>query len=225
MRTVLRKASEPIDLLFDQLPRTCSALSADGIDIEHYTSTLDSAVTQIANALPTLRSRAATRLLNAFGTRSLTQLRQQIKLDYENHLFELGSYELRAFVDRALNDELSDDVWLDGVAGLVVGKRLDSWDDALLDHFAFEIRGVAQKLARRLAMIRESQTRAAPLTAIHLTTSDGIDRSLFVRDGVGADEALTDKVRKLLADAHRPDALLVELLAELMTDEKPEDVK
>ena len=225
VRDVLRKASEPIDLLFDELPRICSALSADGIHIDHYTSTLELAVTQIADALPALRSQAATCLLNAFGTRSLTQLRQQIRLDYEDHLLALGSYELRTFVDRARNDELSDDAWLDGIAGLVVGKRLDSWDDALLDHFTIAIHGMAQKLARCLAMIRESQARAAPVTAIHLTTSDGIDRSLFIRDGVGADDALTDKVRKLLPDAHRPDALLVGLLAELMTDGKSEGVK
>ena len=225
VRDVLRKATEPIDLLFDQLPHACNSLSADGIDVQHYTSTLNSAFTQIADALPRLRCQTETRLLNAFGTPSLNQLRQQIRLDYEDHLVEIRNYELHAFVDRAINDELSEEAWVDGVARLVVGKRLDSWDDTLLDQFAFEIRGTAQKLARRLALIHESQARSAPLTAIHLTTSDGTDRSIFLRDGGGADRKLTEKVRKLLADAGRPDALLVELLTEFMTNQIEEDVK
>ena len=56
-------------------------------------------------------------------------------LDYEDHRLELGSYELRAFVDRALKDDVDDEAWIDGVAGLVVGKRLEGWDDTLVDHF------------------------------------------------------------------------------------------
>ncbi len=225
VRTVLSKAVEPIELVFDQLPRACGTWSADGIDVERYAVVLDSALTQIDDALPALRSQATAHARSAFGTRSLKHLRQQVRFDYESHLLELGSYELRAFVGRALNDELSDSTWLDSIAGLVVGKRLDSWDDASLDQFGFEIRGMAQKLARHLAMIRENQARAAPLTAIHVTRSDGTDRSLFVRDGADTDKALAERVRKLLADARRPDALLVELLAELMTDEEPENVK
>ena len=83
-------------------------------------------------------------------------------LDYEDHRLELGSYELRAFVDRALKDDVDDEAWIDGVAGLVVGKRLEGWDDTLVDHFGFEMRGMAQKLARRLALIREGNVPSGP---------------------------------------------------------------
>ena len=225
VRTALRKATEPIDLLFNRLPQVCQAMSTDGIDVELYTSKLNLAVTQIANALPMVRRQAAIRLLNAFHAQSLTQLRQQIRMDYEDHLGEIASYELRAFVDRALNDELSDDTWLDGVAGLVVGKRLDSWDDTMLDHFALETRGIAQKLARRLALIAESLNSLAPVTAIHITTSDGSDQSLFVRDGTVKDRVLIDQARKLLDDAESPEGVLTALLAELMIVKKLEQVK
>ena len=122
LRAVLRKAKEPIELMLDQLPRVCNAVGTDGIDVERYTLQLDVALTELGDALPTLRSQVEASVLHAFGTRNLGELRRQMALDYEDHRLELGSYELRAFVDRALKDDVDDQAWIDGVAGLVVGK-------------------------------------------------------------------------------------------------------
>ena len=216
VRAVLRKAKEPIELMLDQLPRACNAMGRDGIDVERYTLQLDVALTELGDALPKLRSQVEASVLHAFGTRKLGELRRQMALDYEDHRLELGSYELRAFVDRALKDDVDDEAWIDGVAGLVVGKRLEGWDDTLVDHFGFEIRGMAQKLARRLALIREGKARAAPVTAIHLTTSDGKERSLFLRDGADEEGALKARIRNMLAKTERPDVVLVDLLGEMM---------
>ena len=225
VRAVLRKAREPIELMLDQLPRACKAVGTDGIDVERYTLQLDGALTELGDALPTLRSQVEASIVHAFGTRTLGELRRRMALDYEDHRLELGSYELRAFVDRALKDDVDDESWIDGVAGLIVGKRLDGWDDTLVDHFGFEIRGMAQKLARRLALIREGKARAAPVTAIHLTTSDGKERSLFLRDGPDEDGALKARIRSVLTRSERPDAVLVDLLGEMMDAKSRERVK
>lgn len=225
VRAALTKAKEPIELLLDQLPRACEAMEKDGIDVERYTLRLDIALREIDDALPTLRSQVAASILQAFGAQSLSELREQLRLDYEDHLLALGSYELRAFVDRALKDDVDDEAWIDGVAGLVVGKRLEGWDDTRVDHFAFEIRAMAQKLARRLALIREANAGAAPVTAVHLTTSDGRERSLFLREGSSEDGALKARLRSILFQAERPDATLVDLLGEIMDKETRENVK
>jgi len=225
VRAALRKAKEPIELLLDQLPRACGAMGSDGLEVERYTLRLDMAFAELGDALPTLRGQAAASVTHAFGARSVGELRRQMRLDYEDHLLALGSYQLRAFVDRALKDDVDEEAWVDGVAGLVVGKRLEGWDDTLVDHFAFEIRGMAQKLARRLALIRETNARAAPVTAIHLTTSDGRERSLFLREGSEDDGALKARMRKELAQAERPDAVLVDLLDEMMEKGTRESVK
>ena len=225
VRTTLRSAKEPIELLFDQLPRACNAIDIDGIDVERYTLQLDVALTELDDALPTLRSHVEASTLHAFGTRSLGELRRQMILDYRDHLLELGSYELRAFVDRALKDDVDDRVWLDGVARLVVGKRLQGWDDTVVDHFRFEIRAIAQKLARRLALIRQSHAKAAPVTAVHVTTSDGKERSLFLRDIADKDAALKAQIRRTLDQAEHPGAVLVDLLGEMMDEETRETVE
>lgn len=225
VRAVLRKAKEPIELLLDQLPRACQAVGPGGIDVERYTQQLDAALTELDDALPTLRSQVQASVLQSFGMRTLGELRHRIALDYEDHLLELGSHELRTFVDRALNADLDDEAWIDGVAGLVVGKRVEGWEDTLVDHFAFEIRGMAQRLARRLVLIREGDARAAPVAAIHLTTPDGRERSLFLREGTNDDKVLRERVREVLAQAERPDAVLVDLLGEMMDTETREGVK
>ena len=125
IRAVLRKAREPIALMLEELPRACEAVGTDGIDVGRYTLQLDGALTELSDALPTLRSQVEASIHQAFGMRTLAELRKQMALDYEDHRLELGSYELRAFVDRALKDDVDDESWIDGVAGLVVGKRLD----------------------------------------------------------------------------------------------------
>ena len=225
VRSVLRKAREPIELMLDQLPRACNAVRTDGIDVERYALQLDRALTELSDALPTLRSQVEASILHAFGTRTLGELRRQMALDYKDHRLALGSYELRAFVDRALKDDVADEAWIDGVAGLVVRKRLEGWDDTLVDHFGFEIRALAQKLARRFALIQEGKARTSPVTAIHLTTSDGKERSLFLRNGVDEDGALKARIRQVLAQTERPDAVLVDLLGEMMDTESRESVK
>ena len=186
---------------------------------------LDIALNELDDDLPTLRSQVEASVLQAFGSRTLGELRKQLALDYEDHLLKLGNYELRAFIERALKKDVDDAVWIDGVAGLVAGKRLESWDDTLIDHFAFEIRSTAQKLARRLALIREGNARAIQVSAIHLTSSDGRERSLFLRDGANEDDALKARVRNELSQAKRPDAVLVDLLGEMMDTETREKVK
>lgn len=216
VRSVLRKAREPIHLIFETLPQACEAVKDGAIDVPGFVSSLDIALNNIGDALPTLRKRATASLIGAFGVESPSKLRQQIQIDYEDHLLALGDHKLRAFVDRAMNPDLSDEAWLDGVASLVVGKRLDGWDDDTLDTFSFEVRAFAQRLARRLMQIRQSKALAAPITAVHLTSPDGTERSLFVRTGSRETDGVTEEIRKLLNGTDNPDGLLLLLLAERM---------
>ncbi len=216
VRSVLRKARDPVELIFRALPEACEAERDGAIDPTTFVSSLDIALTQMAEALPALRKRATASVIGAFGVQSVAKLRQQIEADYQDHLLELGDHSLRAFVDRAMNSDLSEEAWLDGVASLVVGRRLEAWRDDTHDSFGFEVRALAQRLARRLAQIRQSKAQAAPITGVHLTAPDGTEQSMFVRTGSGAGETRAGEIRKLLHEASDPDALLLELLAERM---------
>ena len=225
VRTALKKAREPIELLFVTLPEACSARSDERVDAERYAAVLDHALTQIADALPQLRLQAEVRLRDAFGAKSLSGLRKQIRADYEDHLMHLGDYKLRAFIERAMNDELSEELWLDGVASLLVGKRLESWEDRLLDQFGFEVRRIAQELARRLAALRVADARSAPVTAIHITTSNGEDRSYFLHTDQVSNAKATAKLKDALKNVERPEAILIDVLQEILSELQKERVK
>lgn len=225
VRSALKKAREPIELLFVALPEACSARSDGVVDTERYAAVLDHALVQLADALPQLRMQVEVRLRDAFGAKSLSGLRQQIRADYEDHLMQLGDYKLRAFIERAMNDELSEELWLDGVASLLVGKRLESWEDALLDQFGFEVRRIAQELARRLAALRVAKAKSAPVTAIHITTSSGEDSSYFLHTGEGTDPEAAATLKNALRDVERPEALLIDVLQEILTERQKERVK
>lgn len=216
VRLTLKKARDPIELLFRSLPEACEASSKDGIDADRYVTVLDEAFRELSDALPTLRSRVAEHLRLAFGARSLEKLREQLRVDYADHLLHLGDYKLRAFIDRAMNQDLSAELWLDRVASLLVGKRLESWDDTHLDQFCFEVNTIAQELARRLAILRKNAASTAPITAIHITTSSGEDRSYFIHEGSGADTRAAAKLRKALKNTERPEAVLIDLLRSML---------
>ena len=195
------------------------------LDADRYVDTLDIALQQLSDALPQLRSTIAARLQTAFGTQSLDDLREQVRLDYQDHLNDLGDYNLRAFVDRAMNKEISENVWIDRIASLIVSKRPESWDDNHPDQFGFEVNRIAQELARRLATLRENAARSAPVTAIHITTSGGAEKSYYIHEGSGADKEALAKLREALGDVERPEAILIEALRSLIAERRREETK
>ena len=138
VRAALVKGREPIELVYEALPRACGAFRDGSVDIGTFVAALDVALMDMADAFPTLQKEAGQLLLEAFAARSMGELRELIRTDYADHMLELKDYGLRAFVDRALNPDTSEEAWLDGTASLVTGRRLDSWDDDTVDTFRYE---------------------------------------------------------------------------------------
>ncbi len=228
VRAALERGREPIELVLETLPKACDALQDGAVNVEMFATALDVALVDIADAFPSLRKKAEAHLLDAFAARSLSELREQIRTDYAGQELELRDFGLRGFVDRALNPETTHQAWLDGVASLVTGRRLESWDDDTVDTFGYEVRALAQRLARRLALIRESRAQKSPITAVHVTSSDGTERSMYVRTtGNGLASSPTAKeMREVLRQSDSPGALLVALLSEqLATESTREDLE
>lgn len=228
VRSVLRKAREPIDLLFVDLPRTCGALDEHGkVDADQLVEKLDLALTELSDAEPKLRRQVEAATLDAFTVRKISDLRDQIRLDYGPHLLQLRDYRLRSFVDRVMKDEMDELAWLDSIASLLAGRRLSSWDDQALDRFTFETRDLAQRLARWLALARVTAAQRSTVAGVHLTSTDGSEKTIFVRrsgEAHGRSEVL-QTVRGILAGRTDADVILAELFAELAETPAEEDVK
>ena len=217
VREVLRKATEPVSLFFHDLPNACNALKKDGsIEVEHYVETLNEALLEFEEAMPQLKARAIAATLHAFGAKNFQALRSLIQSDYEPHRLDLHDYRLRAFIERAINTEVSQDRWLDGIAGHLTGKRPDNWADDTLDKFDFEIRTVAGNLARWLALARTRQTRSSDLKSIHVVSIDGQEKVIVLRrdrPNPHLERQLVD-IRKVLGNDPQAVEVLGQLLAE-----------
>ena len=217
VRGVIAKANEPVELLLHDLPKACGAVRTGCIDIEVYTRQLDAAFMELANALPQLRVRVEKIVTQTFAAKSIGEFRERIRSDFVAESDTLNSYELRAFVDRSLNEDVDDETLIDGVAGLLIGKRLEGWDDTSADHFDFEMRSFSQKLDRRLAQIQQTRECATAVTVVHLTSSDGTERSLYLRDGLRDDASVKARMRTILSETEHPGAVLVDLIGEIMS--------
>src|SRR3546814_17140841 len=109
---------------------------------------------RIEGATPLVRRRAAAATAEALGTRDTDALRLQIEADYGPHRLDLTEPRLRAFVDRASAADLAQDRWLDGIAGLLTGRRPDAWSATTIDAYCHEARVTAGRPARWLAPAR-----------------------------------------------------------------------
>lgn len=217
VRAVLRKASEPGSLFFVDLPSACGAVTANGrVDVEHFIKTLNSALSELQNATPLIRSKAVTATLQAFGEPDLCALRNHIQNEFAPHRGHLTDYRLGVFLDRATNGNLSTDRWLDGLAGHLTGQRPDNWADDELDKFEFEIRVVADSLSNWLAMANTKQDRSTDLTRVHVISIDGREQAVVVR----RDRPNPYLERRLTAlrEALGKDPNAVELLGQLLAE-------
>ncbi len=216
VRTTLRKATEPARLLLEDLPLACGAVVDGVVDAELYAERMDEAVAAIDGATPLVRRRAAAATAEAFGTRDTDALRLQIEADYGPHRLDLTEPRLRAFVDRASAADLAQDRWLDGIAGLLTGRRPDAWSDTTIDEYCYEVRVIAGRLARWLALARTKKAVSAELFSVHVVGVDGSEDVLVVRrDRPNAALAKRlESVRAALGD----DPASVEILAQLMAE-------
>ena len=215
VRSVIRKAQNPVKLFFVDLPLACGALEAEGtIDVDQYLLQLDATTTELADIEPTLRSMVRASLLRAFGVSSMKRLKAQVVADFAPYLLQLTEYQPRQFVERLVGD-LDEDRCLDGLTGLLVGRRLESWKDGDIDTFAFEVRSIADRLARWLVAVRREMAQDGNLRTLHIVSTTGHEEVMIIRGGDSPQsELLEKKLRALLENEADAEVVLSKLLAE-----------
>ena len=216
VRTVLAKGRDPVALLFEQLPRACGSTGADGtLDVEHYVESLSAAVEELDEVDPKLRRLARASLASAFALSDAAAVRNWLVADFGPRRQELTDYPLRQFVDRALSGNAADERWLDGLAGLIAGRRVENWEDGSLDTFSFKAREMAGRLSRWLFLRQRQEARRTEMVSVHLLTTAGDERAVVIEGG-SIDPAQVAHVRRALEGVDAPERVLTELLGELM---------
>lgn len=209
VRTALAKTHDPIELLFRRLPSACGFTDKEaGQDPEEYGELLADALQEIDDHTERQRRLATAALCDAFNENDLTSLRDQIERDFERWRTRLTDFELRQFVDRALSPQHDLDRWLDGVAGLIAGRRIENWEDTSFDLFAFKAREFNDRLLRWLFLARRSEGAASTSISMHLVHTDGTEVSKVV-NAKDADEEMVRELQARLEDAANPEAILM----------------
>lgn len=220
VRDQLRRDTDPGELFFRHLPEAC--LRADSHSshpkphAQHYASILDGALYELDQAIDQLRLRAINCIVRALEATDLNSLRRDLHRDFLPHKRYLEDHRLLVFIERASRQDVSDELWLDGVAGHVIGKRPANWTDETINQLDMQARIIASSLAKWLSLIQTAQGSGRALRSVHVVGTDGRDRMVVLADRIPNQgfRSRIDAVRDFLGT--NPDAL--EILGRLLEE-------
>ncbi|SFB87070.1 hypothetical protein SAMN05660443_0639 [Marinospirillum celere] len=179
-RSVFKHASDPNQLLFNDLP----SLHSENVDIQDpalakaVTNTIDEALTELVEAYPKMLQRMAGLLLTELHVPSDSAQALKELNDRATNIKQMsGDFRVDAFIGRMTIFDGSD-VAVEGLGSLAANKPPRDWVDADLDGAFIEIANLAQKFVRTesyahvqgrkdkrksLAVILSQEGRAKPL--------------------------------------------------------------
>ena len=156
VRDLLKRARDPNQFLFDDLPGTLGGdivLASDN-DLQRVVTGVREGLEELVQAYPSMLHRLRDTMLAELqvpntSRQSLAELCERA----ENTRELTGDFRLDAFVTR-LSQFDGSDVGFEGIASLAANKPPRDWVDPNLDHAAIEIADMAQKFLRAEAFAR-----------------------------------------------------------------------
>lgn len=236
IRVAIKKAQDPLELLFTALPKSLGFAPMKELDIEGllgYGTRVSLALQDLDQAEARLRGRMAEALLSAFHPRaaSISVLRERLRLHGEAFSKELADYRLKSFIERAADASLSEDKWLESMGSLLTAKSVASWSDHEFDVFRAEAKARAGQLERWMTLLfsrTESNDALKNLLGLFVTDRSGKEEHMLV-EREGAKQAYRDEIRKRALelsdnDFQKAAHLLAQVLS-AMLEQAPQDDK
>lgn len=239
VRTTLLAAHDPDDLIFRGLPEALGIKAVprrsrrvDDGHARNYAARLARAVDELAGSDARLRGEALNHIAATFRLPSdLPNLRRDLAARCRGFAGALLEPRLKGLVALALNDQLSDDEWLDPLVIRIAGTALNDWDDSVVDDFPRQVLEISRALDRISHLYQSAQldADAQPFTAelLTLTTPDGREERTMIYTPVDAQRTASECAKSALAEAEAklgPDGariLLAAITRELLGSEAP----
>lgn len=227
IRSALRKAQDPIQLLTSTLPQA----HAQSKGARPFVEWLSAALTDLGMSQRKLQDAVVTELGQAFEVVGpLGKIRSQLQAECSDTATGLADAQLKSFILRCTDLTLTDEKWLDSVASLLVQRPLDAWTDDTIDRFAQAVTDISGHYRRwlRLVMQRKGAPRAAErFVSLTLTSASGQESALLVATTENSTR-LARNVLDLLAqeagaDPQTAAAALVQALQDLQVRHAPKD--
>lgn len=192
VRSVLVRATDPIELLTNELPQAHLQTKSK----ETFADWLRNALADLGMAHRRLQAEIAADLGKGFGiTGGLARIRAQLQAECTVSASGLADARLKSFILRCSDISLTDEKWLDSVGSLVVQSALDGWKDDTINKFKQALTELCGHYRRwmQVVMQRHKAPQAADrFVGLTITSAGGEESSIFV--------ATSDEAKALAKD-------------------------
>lgn len=229
IRLALQTTAEPMRLLFEEIPSalgldTGVIAEPDGQWQEDLKIRLRSALLELSDAYQALNNRVQQTVLNIFEAHDLSALYHELQ-DRSKPLIDIcDDTELKAVLQSFLRTTTDPEEWIRGIAGMVIKKPLDAWNDQDFLPFAARLRDVAERMCQleELAfnngfLLKEEQR----LLSIMLPGGELLRK--VVNNGRSQDAEIKRKVEEIMAlPDYMAKSILISLAESLLKEESDE---
>lgn len=156
IRSLLKKANDPNQLIFNDLPQMVAGADSLEVsqDLEQIIEGVKNALTELANAYPKMLERLSDNLLGELQVpNDSPQALAELRARAENVKDLSGDFRLNAFVNRVahFHGNFED---MEGLAGLATNRPARDWIDADVDNAAIALTEFAQQFIKSETVAR-----------------------------------------------------------------------
>ena len=223
VRSVILSSTDPIKLLFEDIPLSLDINISDNTDpsvwIDELTLRLQSVLQELADAYPALNSRVQQIMMKVFGHDNLSELYEEQRMRAANLLEICDDSELLSVMQAFAREHNDPADWVRGIAGAITRKHIDSWRDNDFDPFAARLRDYAERINQLeiLASINGIMPREQVRLLTLLTPNGQMRRAAITLNGNDLDvKTYVEKIMELPLEKSR--AVLGALAGRLMEE-------
>jgi hypothetical protein len=214
VRSALREARAPDELLFERLPLALGQQpfevddSEDSARVKSFTGALGACLQELQGAYPALLQQIGEAIGSAFGLRaSGSGAREELHARHQLIAERSNDSLVRALGVRLETADGGEQAWLESIAALVAKRPPDQWADSDLATFRIALAELARRFrsAEELALVAQSVPAEAPLLRIGLANGHGeVSKVLHLAEH---DPAVARLQQELVAALARYDGL------------------
>lgn len=218
VRTLLTKATDPIELLGKTVPR-CHVESKSKLSFGDW---LTNTLTDIGMAHRRLQDRVTDELSRGFGISGpLGRIRNQLQAECSKDASKLADAKLKSFILRCTDLLLTDEKWLDSVGSLLVQRPLDAWSDDTFSKLQERLTELCSQYRRWMQVIMhrgQAPQAADRFVGLTLTLSGGEEASVFVTTNESSSALAKDLLAMASKTANGNTELAAAALAQALLD-------
>ena len=222
VRIAIQNSEDPARLIFKDLP---AAVGVKVDVIENilkdrvFQEKLYAALSELLEFFPDLYKKIQNVVSKAFNGETLNEIMKNQSSRVEPLIDICGDRELKQFL-AAVNRKIKDaDEWVKGIAGVVMGKPIESWNDNDLSIFEARLNNYADQVnsLEALDSVKSKQLRDSTKVVSMMAVDGSIKRAVI--ENVKEDkEKVMGIVSNLESDRRKIQALLLVLMEKLLKD-------